>query len=513
MPTKRIKVKVTTSGKRNRSPIVAWVVGMSLLIVGLGLRFYDLTDEPLDFHPTRQLRGALIARGIYYAMLPDADPELRSLAISYAGTVGQYEPPILETLVAYTYRLIGGEHLWVARVYSSIFWLIGGIGLFLLAKRMTSMGGGLVALAYYLFLPFGVQASRSFQPDPSMVMWLVLTFYGLYRWSEEQNWKWAVLAGLLGGVAVITKPVAVYIVAPVAGVAAVSKLGFRGSILRSQSWVMVGLMAAPSALYYLVQHQGRASDYFANWTIALSHLIIEPSFYVRWFSFVQNLMGATIIFLALTGVLMSKNHERIYLLGMWAGYLVYGLTVPYQMYTHSYYHLQLIPILALSLAPVAQVVLERLTQQKLFWKVLFAGVALLAIVYSSWVAITILKAEDFRNQPAYWQKIGSLLPTDGKIVALTQDYGYRLLYYGWRKVTLWQTSGEQELADLRGREKEFENSFTNKIDGKDYFLITAFNQLNDQPKLQTMLSSSYPVFAEGNGYLIYDLVHPLNPTP
>jgi hypothetical protein len=134
-------------------------------------------------------------------------------------------------------------------------------------------------------------------------------------------------------------------------------------------------------------------------------------------------------------------------------------------------------------------------------------------VYSSWVAITILKAEDFRNQPAYWQKIGSLLPTDGKIVALTQDYGYRLLYYGWRKVTLWQTSGEQELADLRGREKEFENSFTNKIDGKDYFLITAFNQLNDQPKLQTMLSSNYPVFAEGNGYLIYDLAHPLNPTP
>ena len=45
-----------------------------LLLLGLGIRLYDLTDAPLDFHPTRQLRGALIAPGIYYRWLPHADP-------------------------------------------------------------------------------------------------------------------------------------------------------------------------------------------------------------------------------------------------------------------------------------------------------------------------------------------------------------------------------------------------------------------------------------------------------
>jgi hypothetical protein len=248
MNAKKIKVNITTSGKQYRSKLLIWIVVIGLFLVGFGVRLYDLTDEPLDFHPTRQLRGAIIARGIYYGLLPGANPELRSLAINYAGSVGQYEPPILETLVAYTYRLLGGEYLWVARIYSSIFWLIGGIALFLLAKWMTSTGGGLVALVYYLLLPFAAQASRSFQPDPAMVMWLVLTFYALYRWAEEQSWKWAILVGLLGGIAVITKAVAVYIVGAVAIATALGKLGFRRRILKNQLWVMAGLMAAPSAI-------------------------------------------------------------------------------------------------------------------------------------------------------------------------------------------------------------------------------------------------------------------------
>lgn len=250
--------------------LFVWLVAILLLIIGLGVRLSDLTDEPLDFHPTRQLRGAIIARGIYYEMLPNADPQLRKMAVNFANSTGQYEPPILETLVAYTYRIIGGEHLWVARIYSSIFWIIGGIALFVLAKRMFNPNAALVSLGYYLLLPFSTQASRSFQPDPSMVMWLILTVYALFRWSQDQRWKWTILAGVFGGMTIITKAVSVYIVAAAALAIVLSTLGFRQSLRRIQVWVIAALMVAPSAIYYLVQHQGRASEYFANWTLALS---------------------------------------------------------------------------------------------------------------------------------------------------------------------------------------------------------------------------------------------------
>ncbi|NJN43485.1 MAG: hypothetical protein HC806_01245 [Anaerolineae bacterium] len=38
------------------------------------IRLTDLSDQPLDFNPTRQLRAMVIARGIYYAGLTDIDP-------------------------------------------------------------------------------------------------------------------------------------------------------------------------------------------------------------------------------------------------------------------------------------------------------------------------------------------------------------------------------------------------------------------------------------------------------
>ncbi|MDD5467447.1 MAG: glycosyltransferase family 39 protein [Anaerolineales bacterium] len=490
---------------------LSWLLAIALAAIGLGIRLFDLTDPPTDFHPTRQLRGAIIARGIYYAHLPEADPKLRTLAINYASSTGQYEPPILETLTAYTYLILGEEKVWVARLYNSLFWVLAGLAVFDLARRMTTPGAALAALGYYLLLPFGGEASRSFQPDPGMTAWLILGVYALYRWSVERRWRWALLAGVLGGMAVLTKAVAVYFVAGAALSLVLYSLGLKRFWREPQVWVMATTMALPTALFLLFKRQGNVGDYLASWTVALSHLIVQPQFYARWLSFVQNLMGFAALLLALVGVLIARPREKALLLGLWGGYLVYGLTLPYQMYTHNYYHLMLIPILALSLAQCAQPVLERVAQQNRLWRMALAGVAVLAIFFPSWVTIITLASEDHRHEPEYWAKIGSLLPTDGKIVALTQDYGYPLMYYGWRKVSLWQTRGEQELADLRGWEKEFEGKFTNQTEGKDYFLVTSFRQFDEQADLKAYLYAAFPIFAEAKGYLIFDLAHPLVP--
>ena len=505
-PSSPIPYTVTKSQTRVRILVFALVA--ALFALGLGLRLYDLTDPPLDFHPTRQLRGAIIARGMYYQMQPSADPELRREAITFWYSTGQYEPSIVEKLVATTYLLMGGENLWVSRIYTSLFWLIGGLALFSLARHLTStVGGAVVSLAYYLILPFGVLASRSFQPDPGMVMWIVLGVYALYRWAEKPAWKWAVAAGLLTGMAVLTKVPAAYIVGAAAAALVLHTRGWKRFWRDPQVWLMAFLMITPTVIYYMTR-QSRASDYVESWTISLSHLLLEPSFYVRWLSFVQDLVGMTALLLGLVGVLISSGRRRILLLGLWSGYALYGLTLPYQMYTHSYYHIQLIPIIALSLAPVGSLILDRLGQQPRIWQALAAGVVLVAIAFPAWTTVAELKRADYRNEPAYWQKIASYLPTDGKILALTQDYGYRLMYFGWRKVILWPTRGEINLAALRGSSKEFESYFARRTEGKSYFLITAFGQFNDQPDLKQMLADHYPLIAQGDGYLIYDLVHP-----
>ncbi len=349
-----------------------------MLLLGLGVRLIDLTDQPIDFHSTRQLRGAIIARGMYYEMTPNADPDLRQQSFAFWQSTGQYEPSFLERLTALTYLLLGGEVLWVARLYSILFWVIAGFFLYLLAQRMCLSSSGeqpapdkqqnasisaLAALAYFFVLPFAIQASRSFQPDPAMVMWLVAYVYALYRWSENKRIEWAVLSGLLGGLAVLTKAVIVY---PAAGAAlALVLYAYRGksffAILRDkQVWIMAALMIIPTAVYYLARG-GRASEYFSSWTLALSHLLLEPSFYLRWVNLVQGLLGWFALVLAFAGILLSTSRSRALLIGLWGGYLLYGLFLPYQMYTHSYYHLMLVPIVGLSLAPAVQAFSEKLS--------------------------------------------------------------------------------------------------------------------------------------------------------
>ena len=117
------------------------LLALFLLFLGLGLRLYDLTDQPIDFHPTRQLRGAIVARGMYYEMLPDADPELRQKAINFWASTGEYEPPFLERMVALTYLIVGGEYPWIARIYNALLWIIGGAALFALARRASGSFG------------------------------------------------------------------------------------------------------------------------------------------------------------------------------------------------------------------------------------------------------------------------------------------------------------------------------------------------------------------------------------
>jgi hypothetical protein len=49
--------------------------------LALGIRAYDITDLPMDFHPSRQLFSAIKARGMFYETLPDVPETQRNFAV------------------------------------------------------------------------------------------------------------------------------------------------------------------------------------------------------------------------------------------------------------------------------------------------------------------------------------------------------------------------------------------------------------------------------------------------
>ena len=490
-----------------------WFVTLIVLLaLGGLLRLIDITDPPLDFHSSRQLRNSIVARDIYYSLLPSATSEQRELASSFARSVGKYEPPVIESIVAYTY-LITGENIAVARVWETLFWLAAGVALFDLMRRATSPWAALIALAYYLVLPFSVQTSRSFQPDPLMTSAFVIGIYYLYRWSESysplpvgeglgvRGWRWAILAGIFLGLAAFVKIVIVFFV----GAAAIAMVLFtlKKDFWKSkQVWVMAAIMIMPALIYYVFLNQSRSTEYFFAWTVALINLITGTDFYTKWLAFLGSLFGLTIIFLSIGGALIAKPRMRWLLISLWIGYTLYGLTLPFQIYTHSYYHIQLIPIIVLGLAVALNPLIESVAAQGGVGRVGFIALIAAVIGYQAYVARSVLVAEDFRHEPAFWSEVGDVVPVDANVIALTQDYGYRLMMYGWRKVNLWPLA--TGLSEARNPDKNNAEKFSELTDGMDYFLVTAFGQLDKQPELKKILEQ-FPTAAQGDGYVLYDL--------
>ena len=89
------------------------------------------------------------------------------------------------------------------------------------------------------------------------------------------------------------------------------------------------------------------------------------------------------------------------------------------------------------------------------------------------------------------------------MVSITTDYGYPLEYYGWQNNNPWPLA-----ADI----KDFRKTFAFQAADKYYFLVTDFAEYDRQPGLKSFLSATFPVLAQGEGYLVFDLLHPLAAT-
>jgi hypothetical protein len=511
--SKNVKVEGNSTGFASQSDSFFrpnWlkkVVLISVFATGLLIRFYDLTDPPLDFHETRQMGAAVTARGMYYQMQQSAPEDVRQLAINLWRSIPVYEPQILERLVATTYWLVGDEYLWIARIYSSVFWIFGAIGLYLLAKEMTSADAGIIATAFFLFLPYGIKASRSFQPDPLMVCFIIWAMWSLHRWSLHPTWKRAIAAGILSGMAILVKAVAVFfILGAIMGVLAFS-LGFRRIFKNKQLWVMALLAVLPGLTYYAIISMSRISSQVGSFIFSFQSLLLQPYFYIRWVNNINFVTGFMALIAGLLGmILFEKPSARGIAVGLWAGYIVFGLCFPYHYMTHDYYHLSIIPISALCISPFALFILKKIAKQTFIWRTITVLILIFAAGFQLWDTRVELARENNREEIKGWIKMGQELPRDGGIVALTHSYGFRLKYYGWVEAAIWPYISDIEMSQIAGGGPfDYPKEFEKRTSGSAYFLVTNYAELEGQPSLKEILYGIDPDPFKEDGYRLFRL--------
>jgi 4-amino-4-deoxy-L-arabinose transferase-like glycosyltransferase len=343
-------------------------------------------------------------------------------------------------------------------------------------------------------------------------MLIIYSAWAFYRWQGTSRWKWAILFGLFSGLAIFVKNVAGFMVLSSFVAVILGARGLKRSLRDPQAWVIVVLMVLPAGAYAVYgEITGFLQGQFA--LRFFPEMWRDPAFYFSW----QNLMSTATGFAVWTGgilgiFLAERKKTRPLLLGLWIGYALYGFTFPYHFTTHDYYHLPVIPIAALSLAPVVGAAFERFHERAagILPRLVITALVVFAVAVQCWYARARLVAADYRSEAPFWQELGDLLGHEASVIGLTQDYGYRLAYWGMQPSSAWFTSADIDLRYRAGQDIDLAQKFAEDVAGKQYFLVTMPGEFDAQPVIKDLLVTHYPVFAETDEYIIFDLQHPFS---
>lgn len=491
----------------NKSGLLYGISFVVILLIGLAIRFYDLTEAPLDFHPTRQLFSAIKARGMYYEKLDTAPAWQKEFAVEQWKKQGFIEPPVMERMSAALYHLVGYEALWIPRVLSIIFWTIGGIFLFLTARLMIDRNAAIFAFMLFMITPYTAIASRAFQPDPLMVSLMIIGLWGLVRWINQENFLNAIIAGLFAGLAIFIKSVVIFPIALTFSAVIIYKKKSFTSILKNKSiWLMGLLSILPYIgymLYGLVINGALTSEFSLRF---FPQLWIDPVFWLRWNEMITAVVGNVFFLASIIGILLfHKTIHRIFLSTLFLGYFIYGLTLSYHISTHDYYQLPLVPIVILGASATFSRIISGIQNPKWHSNILVLGVLAFYVVINAWDVRVTLASNDYRNEVAVWKNMAGIFKPEDKVIGISQDYGYRLNYWGWTAIENWMSTSDFSLRELAGQEFNLRDLFAEKTHNFDYFFISQMSELNNQPEVKQILYENYQIHQETGDYIIFDL--------
>jgi hypothetical protein len=409
---------------------------------------------------------------------------------------------------------MGQRPLWVPRLLTIAVWSFGGVVLALLLRRLRVASVGVVAgVVVWAFVPFVVQATRVFQPDPLMVTSILLAVLALVVEDDRRTTRSLVLAGLAAGFAVFVKvPALFFLLAAFVGLTWCGR-GVRS--LWSRRTAVFLALTVPFAIAYNVLGllvfdylQGKEGNF------VFPRMLVTADFWNRWWSLAFVTFSTGLIVLAAVGIAVARGRARALGLSLFAGYVAYGLVFTWNYSTHHYYHLPLVMVIALGIA-LAGSELEGLVRRR-HADLLSVGVATVAVImfasgwmFSLWRFVPPDASESaVATHVAGSAAVGEAVRHSDKALVLVEHYGYPLAFYGSVRGTPWPRSDDLVFQAARGDapvsvEERFEE-LAGKA-GAEYFVVMDLDEWARQPELRAFLESRFPVAAEGPGYLVFDL--------
>lgn len=483
-------------------------LAVCLLLGATGLRLEGITEPSVE---SRELHNALIARQYYYGTGEALRAWQRDVLRELADVAQPIEPPILDVVAAAGYRLAGGERLWIPRLVSSVIWAVGGVFLLVIARRLTSPDGALVALASYLFWPYAVWLSRLYMPDGAMVVALLAGVLAVIRYWEGPTRARFLVAGVVTSVAAVVKPgvALVFLVALFAAIA-LSHRSLRHALRDGRLALFVAMGAALPAAYYVYGTFVR--DFLADETggRVRPRLLLTETFWSGWWDMVatvlvspqpQLALAVVPLGLSVAGMLVVRDGRyRAVLPGLVLGYVAFALAVPGFTSTHAYYALPLVPILALGIGCLAGGLVAHARAGRGALLIASVAVGVFGLGVAVYKGHAVLDREPPYRAIADYRRIGELTGHTPHAIVVDVRLRSPISYWGWMVGRYWYPPTPAEDLPRSG------DPFPSWIDPAtaEFLVVMEVSELETEPRLRSFVRS-LPVVARTDRFAVFDL--------
>jgi hypothetical protein len=313
-----------------------------LLIFILAVRTIQADQPIVENYVGRQIPTAMVARNLERGS-GFFRPELDTAPLPNLFLV---EPPLFETAAVGLRRATGWPLERSGRLVSALAMVLGGWGLFGLARRREGARVALLALAAFAVFPVTIRYGRAFQPDALMLGALLAGLRCVDEHRSGGGEAWLIVGGASLATGLALKVVAAYVLVPL--IAAI----VRPPRVRAIAPAL--MLLAPALIWYgyaatrLAEGGGsRASaDNGAIWLRVLvptAWLRIETLRSVAWSLLVRGFTPLGLA-LAVGGFLARPGGDRLWTI--WGASALAALAALAGKLHHEYYFLALAPVAA-----------------------------------------------------------------------------------------------------------------------------------------------------------------------
>lgn len=198
-----------------------------IFIIAVSLRLYGLTNPIADWHSWRQADTAAVARNFFKFGFDPLRPRYDDLSNIQSGKDNpqgwrMVEFPIYQAFGGGLHAVVPSLSIEISlRLVAMLASAATAILLALLVAQTVDKTAGLIAGLLYAVLPYSVYYGRTILPDGFMVFWGVASLFCLFQMGKMEHrgkmgsWIWLIFGGIAGAIALLAKPVAIFLLLPV----------------------------------------------------------------------------------------------------------------------------------------------------------------------------------------------------------------------------------------------------------------------------------------------------------